>query len=183
MKDSDYRSTVQVYLVCAPRYPRITVATYSLTHQRSTTCFRVRHSNIVKLHGRWQHLARISSGAVSEKSAGDSEASTRKVSLVSLVYWGLTPQQHPGSYQGGEMMMMKSVIWWRKPEYPEETTDLWHVTDETFHTYGLCPVRGLNLGRRGVKQSELRRDESGALAHRVTVLSVWVYYICTNLYV
>ena len=26
-----------------------------------------------------------------------------------LVYWGLTPQQQPGSYQGGEMMMMKSV--------------------------------------------------------------------------
>ena len=31
-----------------------------------------------------------------------------------LVYWGLTPQQQPGSYQGGEMMMMKSVFWWRK---------------------------------------------------------------------
>ena len=76
----------------------------------------------------------------------------------------LTPQQQPGSYQGGEMMM-KSVFWWRKPEYPEETTDLRQVTDETFHTYGLCPVRGLNLGRSGVKQSELRRDESGALAH------------------
>ena len=30
--------------------------------------------------------------------------------------------------------MMKSVIWWRKPEYPEETTDLRQVTDETFHT-------------------------------------------------
>ena len=28
---------------------------------------------------------------------------------VGLVYWGLTPQQQPGSYQGGEMMMMKSV--------------------------------------------------------------------------
>ena len=42
----------------------------------------------------------------------------------SLVYWGLTPQQQPGSYQGGEMMMMKSVFWRRKPEYPEETTDL-----------------------------------------------------------
>ena len=41
-----------------------------------------------------------------------------------LVYWGLTPQQHPGSCQDGEMMMMKSVFWWRKPEYPEETTDL-----------------------------------------------------------
>ena len=39
------------------------------------------------------------------------------------MYWGLTAPQQPGSYQGGEMMM-KSVIWWRKPEYPEETTDL-----------------------------------------------------------
>ena len=86
-----------------------------------------------------------------------------------LVYWCLTPQQQPGSYQGGEMMM-KSVFWWRKPEYPEETTDLRQVTDETFHTYGLCPVRGLNLGRSGVKQSELRRDESGALAHRSTAV-------------
>ena len=28
---------------------------------------------------------------------------------ISLVYWGLTPQQQPGSYQGGEMMM-KSVF-------------------------------------------------------------------------
>ena len=66
--------------------------------------------------------------------------------LVHLVYWGLTPQQQPGSYQGGEMMMMNSVFWWRKPEYPEETTDLRQVTDETVHTYSLCPVRGLNLG-------------------------------------
>ena len=41
-----------------------------------------------------------------------------------LVYWGLTPQQHPGSYQGGEMMMMKCQFhWWRKPEYSEKTTD------------------------------------------------------------
>ena len=55
-------------------------------------------------------------------------------------------------YQGGEMMM-KSVLWWRKPEYPEETTDLRQVTDETFHTYGLCPVRGLNSGCSGVKQA------------------------------
>ena len=30
-----------------------------------------------------------------------------------LVYWGVTPQQKPGSYQSGEMMMMKSVFWWR----------------------------------------------------------------------
>ena len=45
---------------------------------------------------------------------------------IGLVYWGLTPQQQPGSYQGGEIMM-KSVFWWRKPEYPEETTDLRQV--------------------------------------------------------
>ena len=37
--------------------------------------------------------------------------------VYSLVYWGLTPQQQPGSYQGGEMM--KSVFWWRKPGYQE----------------------------------------------------------------
>ena len=55
--------------------------------------------------------------------------------VCGLVFWGLTPQQQPGSYQGGKMMMMKSVFWWRKPEYPEETTDIWQVTDETFHTY------------------------------------------------
>ena len=69
--------------------------------------------------------------------------------------------------QGAEMMMMmKSGFWWRNPEYPEETTDLRQATDETFHTYGLCPVRGLNLGHSGVKQS--KRNESGALAHRAT---------------
>ena len=34
--------------------------------------------------------------------------------MVGLVHWGLTPQQQPGSYQGGELMM-KSVFWWRKP--------------------------------------------------------------------
>ena len=34
---------------------------------------------------------------------------------LGLDYWGLTPHQQPGSYQGGEMMMMKPVFWWRKP--------------------------------------------------------------------
>ena len=71
------------------------------------------------------------------------ETGGETLGVFGLVYWGLTPQQQPGSYQGGEMM--KSVFWWRKPEYPEETTDLRQVTDETFHTYGLCPVRELNL--------------------------------------
>ena len=30
--------------------------------------------------------------------------------VFGLVYWGLTPQQQPGSYQGGEMMMKSDVF-------------------------------------------------------------------------
>ena len=58
---------------------------------------------------------------------------------------GLTPQQQPGSYQGGEMMM-KSVFWWRKPEHPEETTDLRQVADETFSHIRPLPSPGIELG-------------------------------------
>ena len=60
----------------------------------------------------------------------NASATARVISRFGLVYWGLTPQQQPGSYQGGEMMMMKSDLWWRKLEYPGETTDLWQVTPE-----------------------------------------------------
>ena len=66
------------------------------------------------------------------KSDAVSEFSLEKICVITVwfwVNWGLTPQQQPGSYQGGEMMM-KSVFWWRKPEYPEETTDLRQVTDD-----------------------------------------------------
>ena len=42
------------------------------------------------------------------------------------------------------------------------------VTDETFHTYGLCPVRGLTLGRSGVKQSELNQVNQGPGIHTQT---------------
>ena len=64
-----------------------------------------------------------------------------------LLVWfrGLTPQQQPGSYQGGEMMM-KSVFWWRKPEHPEETTDLRQVTDETVSHIRPLPSPGIELG-------------------------------------
>ena len=71
---------------------------------------------------------------------------TELVVELGLVWFrGLTPQQQPGSYQGGEMMM-KSVFWWRKPEHPEETTDLRQVTDETFSHIRPLPSPGIELG-------------------------------------
>ena len=48
---------------------------------------------------------------------------------------------------------------------PGGTTDIRQVTDETFHTNGLCPVRGLNLGRSGVKQSDLKRRAPATVRH------------------
>ena len=38
-------------------------------------------------------------------------------------------------------MMMKSVFCGRKPEYPEETTDLRQLTDETFPNIEFGPQR------------------------------------------
>ena len=50
-------------------------------------------------------------------------------------------------------MMMKSVFWWRKPEHPEETTDLRQVTDETFSHIRPLPSPGIELGpQRGTWQ-------------------------------
>ena len=72
----------------------------------------------------------------SGKTVGEIRAKQEeKIGLVWFGFRGLTPQQQPGSYQGGEMMM-KSVFWWRKPEHPEGTTDLRQVTDETLEKIG-----------------------------------------------
>ena len=77
-----------------------------------------------------------------------------------MVYCGLTPRQQPGSYQGGEIMMVKSVFWWRKPEYLEASnsplksilsTSTRHnsktLTIQTYHTSNstcsLCKNVGL----------------------------------------
>ena len=50
-----------------------------------------------------------------------------------LVYWGLTPQQQPGSYQGGDDDDEISFL-------VEETTDLRQVTDETAMGSPVSPV-------------------------------------------
>ena len=46
---------------------------------------------------------------------------------------GLNALATARAYRDGEMMMMTCWFhWWRKSEYPEETTNLQQVTDETF---------------------------------------------------
>jgi hypothetical protein len=33
------------------------------------------------------------------------------------------------------VISLGSVYWWRKPEYPEKTTDLPHGTDQLYHIH------------------------------------------------
>ena len=58
-------------------------------------------------------------------------------------------------------MMMKSVLWWRKPEYPEETTDLWQVTDETCSHIRPLPSPGIELGPQRCVRVITYRHEPG----------------------
>ena len=59
-----------------------------------------------------------------------SESSRTDIFIVQEGLWYLTPlskmYQLP-VYRGGQF------YWWRKPEYPEETTYPSHVTDKLYH--------------------------------------------------
>ena len=60
-------------------------------------------------------------------------------SITGWLVWFDGFQRHFQLYRGGQF------YWWRKPEYPEKTTDLWQVTNTHGVHLALIEIRTHNV--------------------------------------